>query len=108
PVILVGDFKVAKELLEAHSAKNSSRPVFYYLRHYVDPTNDYWGVGESGEPHTIARRLTAGIMSDVRAGKTQPLQEFEAILNVQKLLDDGGKDWYHHMERYTYFPEQDH
>ncbi|KAG6884576.1 hypothetical protein C0993_009907 [Termitomyces sp. T159_Od127] len=28
-------------------------------------------------------------MSTVRAGKTEPLQEFEAILNIQRLLDDG-------------------
>ncbi|KAG6907957.1 hypothetical protein DXG01_006745 [Tephrocybe rancida] len=38
-------------------------------------------------------------MSAVRSGKTQLLQEFEAKLNIQKLLDDGGRGWYHHMER---------
>ncbi|KAG6864757.1 hypothetical protein C0991_007316 [Blastosporella zonata] len=38
-------------------------------------------------------------MSGVRAGKTEPLQEFEALLNIDHLLADGGKDWYDHMER---------
>ncbi|KAG6860919.1 hypothetical protein C0995_006043, partial [Termitomyces sp. Mi166 len=38
-------------------------------------------------------------MSVVRAGRTEPLQELEAVLNVQHLLDDGGKNWLHHIER---------
>ncbi|KAG6860803.1 hypothetical protein C0995_007513 [Termitomyces sp. Mi166 len=38
-------------------------------------------------------------MSVIRAGKSEPLQEYEAVLNVQYLLDDGGKNWYHHIER---------
>ncbi|KAG6909891.1 hypothetical protein DXG01_014705 [Tephrocybe rancida] len=101
PVILIGDIKVAKEILEKHSAKHSSRPVVPYVRHHIDPTKAYWGVCEQGETHTIGRKLTAGLMSTVRAGKTEPLQEFEAVLNIQNLLDDGGKDWFHHMDRYV-------
>ncbi|KAG6829536.1 hypothetical protein H0H92_004273 [Tricholoma furcatifolium] len=99
PVILIGDIKVAKDLLEKHSAKHSSRPVVPYVRYHIDPTKAYWGVCEQGESHTIGRKLTAGLMSTVRAGKTELLQEFEAILNIQNLLDDGGKDWFHHMDR---------
>ncbi|KAG6899236.1 hypothetical protein C0993_012025, partial [Termitomyces sp. T159_Od127] len=38
-------------------------------------------------------------MSVVRAGKTELLQEFGAMLNVQHLLDDGGKNWLHHIKR---------
>ncbi|KAG6843882.1 hypothetical protein H0H87_012098 [Tephrocybe sp. NHM501043] len=68
-------------------------------RYHVDPDKAYWGTFEEGETHAIARKLTAGVMSDVRAGKTEPYQEFEALLNIQKLLDDGGKNWFHHIER---------
>ncbi|KAG6849627.1 hypothetical protein H0H93_006836 [Arthromyces matolae] len=38
-------------------------------------------------------------MSLVKAGKTDPLQEFEAMVNVQHLLDDGGKHWFEHINR---------
>ncbi|KAG6812878.1 hypothetical protein H0H92_015806 [Tricholoma furcatifolium] len=38
-------------------------------------------------------------MSVVRAGKTESVQELEALHNIQCLLDDGGKGWFHHMER---------
>ncbi len=38
-------------------------------------------------------------MSSVRAGLTEPLQEFESLLSLQALLDDGGKDWYRHLNR---------
>ncbi|KAG6919126.1 hypothetical protein DXG01_008933 [Tephrocybe rancida] len=79
PVILIGDIKVAKDLLDKHSIKHSSRPVVPYI--------------------AVGRKLTVGVMSSVRVGKTEPLHEFEALLNVQKLLDDGGKDWFHHMKR---------
>ncbi|KAG6864492.1 hypothetical protein C0991_009110 [Blastosporella zonata] len=103
PVILVGDIKVAKELLERHSAKNSSRPNFHYFRHYIDPTNSNWVLREDNKSHAIARKLTTGIMSDVRVGKTEPLHEFEAMLNIVNLLEDGGKDWFHHMKRYAWF-----
>ncbi|KAG6825416.1 hypothetical protein H0H87_009606, partial [Tephrocybe sp. NHM501043] len=98
PIILVGDQKVAKELLEKHSAKNSSRPSLYYMRQHVDPDNAYWGLGEN-ETYVAARKLTAGVMSDVRAGKTELLQRFEALLNIEYLLNDGGNDWWNHMKR---------
>ncbi|KAG6826514.1 hypothetical protein H0H92_015526 [Tricholoma furcatifolium] len=99
PIILIGDIKLAKAILDKHSAKHSSRPVVPYIRYHVDPAQNYWGALEDGEKHSTARKLSAGVMSAVRAGKTEQLQEFEALLNVQNLLDDGGKDWYHHMER---------
>ncbi|KAG6809717.1 hypothetical protein H0H92_015024 [Tricholoma furcatifolium] len=38
-------------------------------------------------------------MSGVGAGETEPLQDFEAKLNIQLLLEDGGENWYDHMER---------
>ncbi|KAG6919136.1 hypothetical protein DXG01_008943 [Tephrocybe rancida] len=98
-VILIGDIEVAKDLLEKHAAKHSSRPVMPYVHYHIDPLGAYWASCEEGETHTTGRKLTAGVMSTVRAGKTERLQEFEAILNIQKLLDDGGKDWFHHIER---------
>ncbi|KAG6902069.1 hypothetical protein C0995_004767 [Termitomyces sp. Mi166 len=114
PVILLGDIKVAKDLLEKHSAKHSSRPVVPYViylagifvnrwlqHHYIDPGKIYWGFCEQGETHSMGRKLTAGLMSGVRAGKTEPLQQFEAYLNIQNLLDDGGKDWWHHIDRHA-------
>ncbi|KAF7368118.1 Cytochrome P450 2B19 [Mycena sanguinolenta] len=38
-------------------------------------------------------------MAAVRAGKTEPLQQFEALLNVTHLLDGRGKNWFQHMDR---------
>ncbi|KAF7372910.1 Cytochrome P450 2B19 [Mycena sanguinolenta] len=38
-------------------------------------------------------------MAGVRAGETEPIQQFEALLNVNHLLDDEGKNWFHHMDR---------
>ncbi|KAG6808620.1 hypothetical protein H0H92_003467 [Tricholoma furcatifolium] len=38
-------------------------------------------------------------MSGVRAGKTDLLQEFESLLNIQLLLNDNGVNWFHHIER---------
>ncbi|KAG6810762.1 hypothetical protein H0H92_010444 [Tricholoma furcatifolium] len=40
-------------------------------------------------------------MSAVRAGKTEPIHELKALHNIQHLLDDGGKKWFHHMGRYA-------
>ncbi|KAG6865598.1 hypothetical protein C0991_001022 [Blastosporella zonata] len=99
PVILIGDINLAKDILDKHSTKHSSRPVVPYVRYHVDPDKVYWGTFEEGETHAIGRKLTTGIMSAVRAGKTEQLQEFEALLNIQKLLDDGGKEWFHHIKR---------
>ncbi|KAG6860917.1 hypothetical protein C0995_006041 [Termitomyces sp. Mi166 len=99
-IVLIGDMKVAKTLLEKHSAKHSSRPKLHYFRKHIDPMNDLWGLGEDrSEVYSIGRRLMNNTMSVVRAGKTERHQEFEAILNVQHLLDDGGKNWFHHIER---------
>ncbi|KAG5340721.1 hypothetical protein C0989_000498 [Termitomyces sp. Mn162] len=98
-VILLGDMKIAKELLEKRSAKYSSRPVIPYFRKHVDPETDIWIFADEGEHHSRGRKLTTAIMSLVRAGKTEPLQEYEATLNIQHLLDDRGKDWFHHMKR---------
>ncbi|KAG6899856.1 hypothetical protein C0993_006200 [Termitomyces sp. T159_Od127] len=98
-LILIGDIKVAKELLEKHSAKHSSRPVVHYIRNHVDPVDAYWLVSKGGKNHTIARKLAARLMSTVKAGETEPLHEFEATLNVRRLLDNGGQQWYNHMCR---------
>ncbi|KAG6806532.1 hypothetical protein H0H92_010920, partial [Tricholoma furcatifolium] len=38
-------------------------------------------------------------MSGVRAGETERLHDFEAKLNIQLLLEDGGENWYDHMDR---------
>ncbi|KAG6828452.1 hypothetical protein H0H92_007937 [Tricholoma furcatifolium] len=99
-VILVGDFNLGRELLDKHSAKHSSRPAMKYFNHYVNPTSDYWVVAPFGDvSHTLGRKFTVGIMASVRAGKTEALQAFEALLNVQLLLGDGEKDWFQHIER---------
>ncbi|KAJ6467355.1 cytochrome P450 [Mycena sanguinolenta] len=99
PVFLIGDIRLAKEILDKRSAKFSSRPTFPYLHHHVDPAQINWVLTKQNESHFIARRLTAGLMAAVRAGETEPLQQFEALLNVTHLLDDGGKNWFHHMDR---------
>ncbi|KAF7342636.1 Steroid 17-alpha-hydroxylase/17,20 lyase [Mycena sanguinolenta] len=99
PVFLIGDITLAKEILEKRSAKFSSRPTIPYVHHHVDPAQVYWAFTKQNESHFIARRLTAGIMAAVRAGETEPLQQFEALLNMTHLLDDGGKNWFHHIDR---------
>ncbi|KAF7372783.1 Cytochrome P450 2B11 [Mycena sanguinolenta] len=99
PVFLIGDIRLAKEILEKRSTKFSSRPTIPYVRYHVDPAQVYWGVCEQGDTHFIGRRLTAGLMAAVRAGETEPLQQFEALLNMIHLLNDGGKNWFDHMDR---------
>ncbi|KAF7347995.1 Steroid 17-alpha-hydroxylase/17,20 lyase [Mycena sanguinolenta] len=99
PVVLIGDIRLAKEILEKRSAKFSSRPTIPYVRYHVDPAQVYWAFSKQNESHFIARRLTAGLMAAVRAGETEPLQQFEALLNVTHLLDDRGKNWFHHFDR---------
>ncbi|KAG6836127.1 hypothetical protein H0H93_011086 [Arthromyces matolae] len=99
PVVLIGEMNLAKKILEKSSIKHSSRPSFHYFRTHIDPTDDMWVLGKEGQSHSLARKIAAGIMSSARAGKTEPLQEFEALLNVQHLLDDGGAKWYRHIER---------
>ncbi|KAJ6490101.1 cytochrome P450 [Mycena sanguinolenta] len=99
PVFLIGDITLAKEILDKRSTKFSSRPTIPYVRDHVDPAQIYWALTRQNESHFIARWLTTGVMAAVRAGETEPLQQFEALLNVTHLLDDGGKNWFHHMDR---------
>ncbi|KAF7372796.1 Steroid 17-alpha-hydroxylase/17,20 lyase [Mycena sanguinolenta] len=99
PVFLIGDIGLAKEVLEKRSSKFSSRPTIPYVRSYVDPAQVYWALSKQNENHFNARRLTTGLMAGVRAGETEPLQQLEALLNVTHLLDDGGKNWFHHIDR---------
>ncbi|KAJ6475576.1 cytochrome P450 [Mycena sanguinolenta] len=99
PVFLIGDITLAKEIMEKRSTKFSSRPTIPYLRYHVDPAQVHWAFSKQNERHFIARRLTAGLMAAVRAGETEPLQQFESLLNVTNLLDDGGKNWFHHIDR---------
>ncbi|KAG5353610.1 hypothetical protein C0989_004718 [Termitomyces sp. Mn162] len=75
----------------------------HYFQKHVDPEKNFWGLNDSDEEAHLGRKLTARIMSLVRTGKSDPLQEYEAILNIQHLLDDGGKDWFRHIERYDTF-----
>ncbi|KAF7372925.1 Steroid 17-alpha-hydroxylase/17,20 lyase [Mycena sanguinolenta] len=99
PVFLIGEIGLAKEVLVKRSTKFSSRPTIPYLHYYVDPAQVYWAFSKQNQTHFIGRRLTAGLMAGVRAGETEPLQQFEALLNVNHLLDDEGKNWFHHMDR---------
>ncbi|KAF7372766.1 Cytochrome P450 2B19 [Mycena sanguinolenta] len=99
PVFLIGDIGLAKEVLEKRSTKFSSRPTFHYVRYYVDPAQVYWASSKQNETHFIGRKLTTGLMAAVRAGETEPLQQFEALLNVTHLLNDGGKNWFDHIDR---------
>ncbi|KAF7372738.1 Steroid 17-alpha-hydroxylase/17,20 lyase [Mycena sanguinolenta] len=98
-VFLIGDMRLAKEILEKRSAKFSSRPIIPYVRYYADPAQLYWVFSKQNETHFIGRKLTTGLMAAVRAGETEPLQQFEALLNLTHLLDDGGKNWFHHIDR---------
>ncbi|KAG6825801.1 hypothetical protein H0H92_002397 [Tricholoma furcatifolium] len=100
-VILIGDYRVAKELLEKHSAKHSSRPTLHYINHHIDPLTEFWALAKQGPTHSLGRRLSSEVMSTVRLGMTEPLQRFEALLTIQHLLDDGGKDWFHWMDRFA-------
>ncbi|KAF7335894.1 Cytochrome P450 2B19 [Mycena sanguinolenta] len=68
-------------------------------RYHVDPAQVYWSLYEQNETHFIGRRLTAGLMAAVRAGETEPLQQFEALLNITHLIDDRGKNWFNHIDR---------
>ncbi|KAJ7212728.1 cytochrome P450 [Mycena pura] len=99
PVFLIGDIRLAKDVLEKRSARFSSRPSVPYIRNHVDPDKVYWVVSEPGETFFIGRKLIAGVMAVVRAGETEPLQQFEALLNTTHLLHDGGENWFHHMDR---------
>lgn len=65
---------------------------------YLDPNKSYWAALANKETWSIARKLTAGVMSSVRAGLTEPLQRFETMLTIQHILDDGSQ-WYRHTNR---------
>ncbi|KAJ7613147.1 cytochrome P450 [Roridomyces roridus] len=97
PIILVGNMTLAKELLEKRSAKFSSRQATPYSRCY-DPDQNHWPV-HSGKSHFIGRKLSASIMTGVRAGETEPLQQFEALISATRILDDRGSSWFHEVER---------
>ncbi|KAF7372765.1 Steroid 17-alpha-hydroxylase/17,20 lyase [Mycena sanguinolenta] len=99
PVFLIGDIRLAKEVLEKRSNKFSSRPIIPYVRYHVDPAQVYWAFSKQNKTHFVARKLTTGLMAAVRAGETEPLQQFEALLNVTHLLDDGGENWFNHIDR---------
>ncbi|KAF7372754.1 Cytochrome P450 2B11 [Mycena sanguinolenta] len=99
PVFLIGDIRLAKEILEKRSTKFSSRPTIPYIRYHVDPAQVYWGFYEQNETHFIGRKLTTGLMAGVRAGETESLQQFESLLNATHLLGDGGKNWFNHINR---------
>ncbi len=60
---------------------------------YVDPNKIYWVFHDQTPTFHVARKLTAGVMSSVRAGLTEPLHHFESLRSIQLLLNDGGKDW---------------
>ncbi|KAJ6468880.1 cytochrome P450 [Mycena sanguinolenta] len=79
PVFLIGDIKLAKEILEKRSTKFSSRLNYPYLRH-VDPDQVYWALSKQNENLFIARRLTTGLMAAVRAGETERLQQVSASM----------------------------
>ncbi|KAF7372776.1 Steroid 17-alpha-hydroxylase/17,20 lyase [Mycena sanguinolenta] len=99
PLFLIGDITLAKEVLEKRAVKFSSRPTITYFHYHVDPAQLHWVFSKQTESHFIARKLTTGVMAAVRAGETEPLQQFEALLNMTHLLDDRGKNWFHHMDR---------
>ncbi|KAJ7628992.1 cytochrome P450 [Roridomyces roridus] len=95
-LMLIGDMALAKELLEKRSIKFSSRPVAPYSLLY-DPEQQNWPVLPTGQTHFIGRKLSAGVMAGVRAGETELLQQFDALLCANRLLD--GKNWFHELER---------
>ncbi|KAJ7628988.1 cytochrome P450 [Roridomyces roridus] len=88
---------LAKELLEKRSAKFSSRPTVPYSLCF-DPEQIYW-VSVSGQTNFIARKLTAGIMAGVRLGETELLQQFEALICANRLLEDRGRNWFREINR---------
>ncbi|KJA24942.1 hypothetical protein HYPSUDRAFT_53452 [Hypholoma sublateritium FD-334 SS-4] len=96
-VILIGDIRLAKNVLEKRAVKYSARPKAYYINNYIDPEEVYWGFHNQTAAFHIARKLTTGVMSSVRAGVTEPLQHFESLRSIQLLLNDGGKDWLRHI-----------
>ena len=118
--ILIGDHALAKELLEKRSAKYSSRPRLpYFVRSlppapkrrsakltaptdrkgHLDPENRYWGMLPQDANHSIGRKLTQQFMTGVKAGDTEPLQDFESLLTIQRFLDGKGEGWVDEVHR---------
>ncbi len=64
---------------------------------YIDPDESYWAFHNETPAFHVGRKLTAGVMSSVRAGLTEPLQRCESLRSIQSLLRDGGKDWLGHI-----------
>jgi hypothetical protein len=64
----------------------------------VDPKGDYWAFTKMGEKHFHGRKISVGLMNGVKAGNTEALQLFEAMLTIQHLLD-GGRGWFEHINR---------
>lgn len=95
--------------------KYSARPKVYYIvsqkicrtiltfvnatsqDNYLDPDESYWAFHNQTPAFHVGRKLTAGVMSSVRAGLTEPLQHCESLRSIQLLLKDGDKDWLGHI-----------
>ncbi|KAG6909897.1 hypothetical protein DXG01_014711 [Tephrocybe rancida] len=86
-VMVVGDGKLARELMDKRSAKYSGRPVEPYMSKYVDPDEKYWGFSDPGATFRLGRKLTTQVMSSVRAGQSQSLHRFEAMLTMQRIME---------------------
>ena len=69
-------------------------------RKHVNSLNYMWALApDNSELWSVGRKLATNVMATVRAGKTEPLQQLEAVLNIQHLLDDGGRNWFNHIAR---------
>ncbi|KAG6844546.1 hypothetical protein H0H87_006030 [Tephrocybe sp. NHM501043] len=99
-VMVIGDGKLARELMDKRSAKYSGRPVEPYMNKYVDPDAKYWGFADPGATFRLGRKLTTQVMSSVRAGSSQSLHRFEAMLTMQRILENP-EGWYHHIDRFA-------
>ncbi|GLB41043.1 putative monooxygenase activity [Lyophyllum shimeji] len=99
-VIVIGDGDLARELMDKRSAKYSGRPVEPYMNKYVDPDEKYWGFSDPGATFRLGRKLTTQVMAGVRAGRSQPLHRFEAMLTLQRMMEDP-EGWYHHIDRFA-------
>ncbi|KAJ7639211.1 cytochrome P450 [Roridomyces roridus] len=87
------------DILDKRGAKFSARPVIPYVFTDVDPDGAYWAWRDQNAKHHVARKLTAGLMSGIRAGETEAVQQFEALISMTHLLEDGGKNWSRHLDR---------
>ncbi|KAJ7639209.1 hypothetical protein FB45DRAFT_422721 [Roridomyces roridus] len=46
-----------------------------------------------------AQAHRGSLMSDIGAGETEAVQQFEALISMTHLLEDGGKNWARHLDR---------